>query len=91
MGHLLSLRDVAPLATIGAGKVQLLEASVPPALAGRLAGELEIPGETKLIAVTRSGRTFLGDSSVPLEAGDVVSVAVTAGSEVRFQELLGFQ
>ncbi len=90
IGHLLSLRDVAPVTTLGTGQVHLVEASVLPGLAGRRAGELEVPGETRLIAVTRSGRTFLGDGNLPLEAGDVVSMAVTTGAEVRLQQLLGF-
>jgi trk system potassium uptake protein TrkA len=58
-------------------------------MAGRQAGELEISGETRLVAVTRSGRTFLADAGTTLEAGDVVTVAVTTGSAVRLQQLLG--
>jgi trk system potassium uptake protein TrkA len=88
-GHLLSLQDLAPISAIGAGQVQVVEASVTPGLAGRAAGELEVPGETRLIALTRAGRTFLGASNVILEPGDVVSIAVTSGSETRLQQLLG--
>jgi trk system potassium uptake protein TrkA len=88
-GHLLSLQDLAPISAIGAGQVQVVEASVTPGLAGRAAGELEVPGETRLIALTRAGRTFLGASNVILEPGDVASIAVTSGSETRLQQLLG--
>jgi Trk K+ transport system NAD-binding subunit len=50
-----------------------------------------VPGEARLISVTRSGRTFLGDRATLLESGDVVAVAVTRGSETRLQQLLGVQ
>jgi trk system potassium uptake protein TrkA len=89
IADLLSLRDVAPITALGSGQVELLEAPLPPGMAGRQAGELEISGETRLVAVTRSGRTFLADAGTTLEAGDVVTVAVTTGSAVRLQQLLG--
>lgn len=88
IGHLISLSEVAPIVAVGGGRVHLVEAAVPPVMTGRRAGELEIPGETRLVAVTRSGRTFLGDAGTILEAGDVVSVAVTTGAESRLQQLL---
>lgn len=90
LAHLLTLSDLAPITSFG-GRVHLLEATISPTLAGRRAGELEVPGEARVISVTRSGRTFLGDRATALEAGDVVAVAVTQGSETRLQQLLGVE
>jgi trk system potassium uptake protein TrkA len=90
VAQLLTLSDLAPIISIG-GRVNLVEATIAPSLAGRRAGELEVPGEARVISVTRSGRTFLGDRATLLESGDVVAVAVTQGSETRLQQLLGVQ
>ena len=90
VAQLLTLSDLAPIVSIG-GRVNLVEATIAPSLAGRRAGELEVPGEARVISVTRSGRTFLGDRATLLESGDVVAVAVTQGSETRLQQLLGVQ
>jgi trk system potassium uptake protein TrkA len=90
VAQLLTLSDLAPIVSIG-GRVNLVEATIAPSLAGRRAEELEVPGETRVISVTRSGRTFLGDRATLLESGDVVAVAVTQGSETRLQQLLGVQ
>lgn len=89
IAHLLTLRDVAHTVALGAGRVHILEANVPPALAGRRAEDLEIPGETRVISVTRAGQTLLTDAVTRLEAGDVLAVAVMAGSEVHVEQLLG--
>jgi trk system potassium uptake protein TrkA len=90
VAQLLTLSDLAPIVSI-AGRVNLVEATIAPSLAGRRAGELEVPGEARVISVTRSGRTFIGDRATLLENGDVVAVAVTQGSETRLQQLLGVQ
>lgn len=90
VAQLLTLSDLAPITSIG-GRVHLVEATIAPSLSGRRAGELEVPGEARVISVTRSGRTFLGDRATLLESGDVVAIAVTQGSESRVQQLLGVE
>ncbi len=44
-----------------------------------------------MVTVTRAGRTTLADGTKTLEAGDVVSIAVTAGTGPRLEELLGLR
>lgn len=90
VAQLLTLSDLAPITSIG-GRVHLVEVTIPPGLSGRRAGELEVPGEARVISVTRSGRTFLGDRATLLERGDVIAIAVTQGSETRVQQLLGVE
>lgn len=89
LAHLLTLRHVAHTASLGAGRVHILEAEVSPGLAGRRARDLEIAGESRVISVTRSGHTVLADAATHLEAGDVVAMAVLAGSEAHVEEVLG--
>lgn len=89
IGHLLTLRDVAHTVALGSGRVNLMEVSVPPALSGRRAREIEVPGETRIVSLTRAGQTALADAATVLEAGDVVAIGVASGSESRLQELFG--
>jgi trk system potassium uptake protein len=91
LSHLLTSTDLAPITSIGNGQVQLLETTVSSAMSGKKAGELEIPGEARVVSVQRGARTFLGDRNTPMETGDVVSIAVVQGSENRLQQLLGLE
>lgn len=88
LGHLIGLRDVSQIAALGGGQLQIVEAAVPPLLAGREAKELEIPGETRVVALTRSGKTFLVDRRTTLQGGDLVAVAVARGAEAALENLL---
>jgi len=91
LAQLLILRDVAHVTALGGGRVQLLETTVSPTMAGKKADELEIAGETRVVSVTRAGRAFLGDRNTLLERGDLVTIAVAHGAEARLQHLLGVE
>jgi Trk K+ transport system NAD-binding subunit len=79
---------VGSVATLGAGQVDLVEAEVSQSLAAHRVGDLEAPGELRVAAVTRAGRTFIPDAAARLHAGDVLSVAVTGGMVERFEDLI---
>jgi trk system potassium uptake protein TrkA len=86
--ELLTFAELAPVASLGAGQVEIVDATVPALLDGRPAAELTVPGETTIVAITRHGTTILAAGpSTPLEAGDIVHVAVTATA--RLETLLG--
>lgn len=89
LANLLTQSELADVAAIGGGNVLVVEVTVTPGLAGRNADELRIPGETRLISVTRAGRTFIADGPVALETGDLVAIAVVRGAESRLEEMLG--
>lgn len=91
LSHLLTSSGVAPIASMGSGRVHLLETTISSGMSGKRAGELEIPGETRVVSVQRGGRTFLSDRNTPLEQGDLVAIAVVQGSEGRLQQLLGLE
>lgn len=62
----------------GNGEVEVYELIVPEAWAGHPLGELlESPTQIYPVALTRAGRSFLPDTSIVLEAGDVVHVSST--------------
>lgn len=89
LAELLVLVHVASVTALGAGQVDLVEAVVPSMLDGRPVGELEVPGEIRAAAITRTGRTFVPDAGTHLRAGDMVSLAVAGGGAERLERLLG--
>lgn len=86
--ELVTLADLALTTSLGAGQVDVVEAVVTDRLQGAPVGELEIPGETRVIAVTRGGRTRIMEAPSLLETGDVVHVAVAEGASGRLQTLM---
>ncbi|HEX2849803.1 MAG TPA: TrkA family potassium uptake protein [Acidimicrobiales bacterium] len=89
LGDLLTFSEVSPVATLGGGAVEVVESRVPATLAGRLAAELQVPGEVDVIAVTRHGATTLATAGTEFEEGDVVHLAVNSASKERLEALLG--
>lgn len=88
LAHLLTLRDAAHTVTLGAGRIHLLEVVVPAGWDGRRAVDLEVLGETRVISVTRAGQTMLADAITRLQIGDVLAIAVMAGSEAHLEQML---
>lgn len=79
LAELLTHSELSPVASLGTGQVEVVDATVPMLLDGRPAGELNIPGEAQVVAITRGGTTFLtGGAATGLEAGDVAHIAVTS-------------
>jgi trk system potassium uptake protein TrkA len=75
--------------SIGNGGVELVEISLPAALAGRTPADLTLPGEALVVAITRSGVTTLAFSGAVFQERDVLHLAVTAGAEARVRHVLG--
>ncbi|MCE7985855.1 MAG: TrkA family potassium uptake protein [Caldilinea sp. CFX5] len=68
--------------------VELVQMELPARLAGRTVQNLTIPGEVHVVAIKRSGQTFLPTSSASLQAGDLLYLAVQAASADRLTALL---
>jgi trk system potassium uptake protein TrkA len=88
MVELVTLADLAVTATLGAGQVDVVEAVVTDRLGGLPVSELEIPGESRVIAITRGGRTRILEARSLLQSGDLVHLAVANGAASRVQTLL---
>jgi len=89
IAELLTAAEVEPVTALGAGGVEMVDARVPPLLAGRAATEVRVPGEIELVAITRLGRTAFVDAATRLATGDVMHLAVVAGSIGRLESVLG--
>ena len=89
LGDLLAGTDTVSQASLGTGEVELVTAPVPTLLTDRRAGELEVPGEIQVVALTRGGATLLADATTVLAVGDLAHLAVARGSMRRLDTLLG--
>lgn len=69
--------------------IDIVDAELPPTLAGRAVGDLCVPGEVQVVAVSRGGRSFLPNAATHLQAGDLLHLAVVAASVERLKSLLG--
>lgn len=78
-----------PHQTFGNGETLLVRSAVPDYLAGRGPGELGVPGEIAVVELTRSGHSMIPDQSTTMQAGDVLSFIVAAGSLGRLRSFLG--
>lgn len=87
--ELLCYSRLDTIAGIGSGEVELVEAEIPDLLVGRSVNELTIPGEVHVIAVTRKGKTFLPTLGTEFHDGDMVHLALLAGSAERLKVILG--
>jgi trk system potassium uptake protein TrkA len=55
---------------------------------GKTIGDLNLPPETRLIAIFRQGEVLLPRGDTRLEAGDELLALAKTGSETRLAELL---
>ena len=65
--------------TIGDGGVEIVDLYVPPELVGRAVSDLQIAGETQVIALTRGGATSLPSPGLLLQAGDLLHLGIARG------------
>ncbi len=88
IAEMLSYAPLSTIATLGAGNVDIVEAEVPPTLAGRMVRDLAVPAEVHVISITRNGSSFLPTMGAVLQEGDIVHLAVLGGSIDRVRSLL---
>jgi len=89
MADLLCFSHLDAVASLGSGEVDIVETEVPPLLVDRTVTELSVPGEIRVVAVTREGRTFLPVDGTVFHKGDRLHIAVLGASSERLQALLG--
>ncbi len=89
IADLVTATHLTPVATLGAGHVEVVDVHVPPLLDGRRVSEIEVEGEIEVVALTHHGRTRLPTSVTRLSAGDLAHVAVGTASLGRLETLLG--
>jgi trk system potassium uptake protein len=86
--QLLHHLTLEPHQTFGNGETLLVRSRIPDYLAGRPAGELNVPGEIAVVELSRHGHSRIAEPTTPLETGDVLSFIVAAGSLGRLRSFL---
>jgi trk system potassium uptake protein TrkA len=74
---------------IGAGQVRLVDVDITPQLNNHSVKETEVPGELHIVAITRSGKTFLPNPSTKFKTGDIAHLFVTTGSTNKVKRIFG--
>jgi len=87
--QLLHHRTLEPHQTFGNGDTLLVRSEVPGYLTGRRVAEFNVPGEIGVVELSRAGHSRIPELSTPLEAGDMLSFIVAAGSLGRLRSFLG--
>jgi trk system potassium uptake protein TrkA len=74
---------------IGAGQVSLIDVDVKPQLVNHTIKETEVPGEVQVVAITRSGKTFLPNAATQFQQGDIVHLFVKFGAKDKVSRIFG--
>lgn len=77
------------IASLGSGEVDVVETEVPALLVGRSLDAIVVPGEIQVVAISRSGHTFLPMPGAIFQQGDLIHLVVLAKSIERLRSLLG--
>jgi trk system potassium uptake protein TrkA len=89
IADLLCYSPLDTVLSLGSGEVDLVKTEIPPLLAGRTVNELTVPGEIRVVAISRGGTTFLPTLGTVFQNGDLVHLVVLAASADRLRALLG--
>lgn len=87
IANLLSYTELDVVYDLGSA-VELIQVELPAALAGRTVQQLTIPGEVQVVAIKRSGQTFLPTGNASLQSGDLLYLAIQATAADQVKALL---
>lgn len=74
--------------TFGDGEVQMVRIDTSPRLVGRTVADLTVPGEVRVIAVIRGGKSFIPTQATILEQQDIIEVAVLTSAISRLSKMM---
>lgn len=80
--------SIEPHQTFGNEETVLVRSTIPAYLAGRAAAELEVPGEIRVVELSRGGHSRVADETTTLADGDILSFIVAAGSLGRLRSFV---
>jgi trk system potassium uptake protein TrkA len=89
LAELLTFSQLNVVYSLGSGEVGIIELEAPPLLVGKAVNELTLPGDIRVIAITRGGKTHIPTLGTIFQQGDMVHVAVSSASTDRLKALLG--
>jgi len=88
MADLLSYSELDAVASLGNGQVEITQFGVSAFLEGRTAGDIAIPGEVQVVALSRGGLTFIPSPETIFQRDDTVHICVSTASSKRLRAML---
>jgi trk system potassium uptake protein TrkA len=88
IADLLSHSNLDVETSLGTGQVNLVVATLPPMLEGKTVNMLTIPAEVHVVAITRSGRTFLPTLGTVFQSGDQIHLVVLVSAMNQLDQML---
>jgi trk system potassium uptake protein len=76
LAELLTYTNLDTKSSLGSGEVEVIEVDIPNGLAGRMVSDVDVPGEIRVISLTRTGKTIIPNASTSFQAGDLLHMAV---------------
>ena len=89
LAELLTFSQLNVVYSLGSGEVGIVELDTPPILIGKTVNELTLPGEIRVIAITRGGKTHIPTLGSVFQQGDIIHVAISSASTDRMKAFLG--
>jgi len=74
--------------TFGDGEARLVSIEVPQRWVGRTIDELSRTGEIAVVAIVRSGKSFLPTGGAAMHAGDIIHIAVADSALEHLERML---
>ncbi len=91
VAELLCYWQLDTVGSLGSGEVDLMECETPEMLVNHTVNELTVPGEIQVVAISRSGKTFMPTLGTRFQAGDRIHLSVLTTSAERLTSLLGLE
>ncbi len=77
--------------TFGSGEIALVHVELPSPLSGRNVMQLNVPGETMVVSITRDDHAFIPAQGTEFREGDLVHLVVLSSAMNRLEALLGME
>jgi len=87
VADLLAYSSLDTVLSLGGGGVDVVETEVPVLLVGRMVKDLDIPGEVRVAAISRSGNTFIPTFGTVFASGDVLHLVVSGAGTARLRSM----
>jgi len=89
LAELLTFSQLNVVHSLGSGEVGIVELDAPQILIGKTVNDLTLPGEIRVIAITRGGKTHIPTLGTIFHKGDMIHIAVSSTSTDRLKTFLG--
>ena len=87
LAELLSFTHLDTKITLGTGEVEIIGVEIPAALAGRTVSDVDVPGQVRVITLSRSGKMVLPVPGTAFLEGDLINLAVAQDQRDRISAM----